>query len=168
MSDGQDGRYRKPPEAHQFKPGKSGNPRGRPKGTRNLKTDLTRLLKRRISVREDGETRHISRQEAILLSLYSKAISGDVRATMSILTMLMKLEPTMTSEPAQDEVSPRDEEIIEDYLRREAAIRDQNNRPSAGSEQNDGSQTHDKTAEDCRNGETARSRRTFGGIDDEG
>jgi hypothetical protein len=128
MSDSQDGSHRDPPRSHRFKPGQSGNPprshrfkpgqtgnpRGRPRGTRNLWTDLTQLLKKRIPVREDGETRHISRQEAILLSLYSKAVRGDVRAIMSILTMLMKLEPATASKPNQDEVSQRDQEIIED------------------------------------------------------
>ena len=122
MSDDQDGSHRDRPRSHRFKPGQSGNPRGRPRGTRNLWTDLTQLLKKRIPVREDGETRHISRQEAILLSLYSKAVRGDVRAIMSILTMLMKLEPATASKPDQDDVSQRDQEIIEDYLRRKAAI----------------------------------------------
>ena len=44
--------YGKPPKAGRFKPGQSGNPRGRPKGTLNLKTDLQQELAERISVRE--------------------------------------------------------------------------------------------------------------------
>ena len=122
MSDDPNGDHRQPPKSHRFQPGKSGNPRGRPKGTRNLKTDLTRLLIKRIPVREDGETRQVSRQEAVLLRLYSKAVQGDVRAIMSLLTMLMKLEP-LTLEPAQaqDEVTLEDEQIIEDWLRGHAA-----------------------------------------------
>ena len=36
--------YKKPPKRTQFKPGQSGNPRGRPKGTKNLKTDLAEAL----------------------------------------------------------------------------------------------------------------------------
>jgi hypothetical protein len=140
MSDDQDGSHRDPPRSRQFKPsqsgnpprsrrfkpGQSGNPRGRPRGTRNVWTDLTQLLNKRIAIREDGETRHISRQEAILLSLYSKAVRGDVRAIMSILTMLMKLEPATASKPDQDEVSQTDQEIIDDYWRRKAAIQAQN------------------------------------------
>jgi hypothetical protein len=121
MSDDPDGDHRQPPKSHRFQPGRSGNPRGRPKGTRNLATDLTRLLTKRIPVREDGETRHVSRQEAVLLRLYSKGVQGDVRAIMSLFTMLMKLEPLMP-EPtqAQDEVTVQDEQIIEDYLRSHA------------------------------------------------
>lgn len=165
MSDGQDGSHRdpprsrrfkpghsgNPPRSHRFKPGQTGNPRGRPRGTRNLWTDLTQLLKKRIPVREDGETRHISRQEAILLSLYSKAVRGDVRAIMSILTMLMKLEPATASKPDQDEVSQRDQEIIEDYLRRKAAIQAQNKESStiSGAVQDDVSQK--EIVEDCHN-----------------
>ena len=68
--------YKSPPKTGQFKPGKSGNPRGRPKGTRNLKTDLDKILRKRIRIRENGETREISRQEAILLSLFNKAMQG--------------------------------------------------------------------------------------------
>jgi hypothetical protein len=36
--------HAKPPKHTRFQPGQSGNPRGRPKGTKNLKTDLIEEL----------------------------------------------------------------------------------------------------------------------------
>lgn len=122
MSDEKTIGYKKPPKSHRFTPGRSGNPAGRPKGVRNLKTDLNALLKKRIAVREDGETRNISRQEAILLSLFSKAIKGDVKATTAIIGMCMKFDPPGDEirEPPRN-ITPSDETIIEDYLKRQAA-----------------------------------------------
>ena len=86
VSDESNHGYKRPPKTGQFRPGQSGNPRGRPKGTRNLKTDLDKMLRKRIRIRENGETREISRQEAILLSLFNKAMQGgDVRAANTIV-----------------------------------------------------------------------------------
>ena len=110
--------YKRPPKVHQFKPGKSGNPRGRPKGTRNLGTDLTDILGRRVSIREDGKERRISRQEALLLSLYNKALHGDVRAATAIINMLSKLAPSSAEPPGPASLSQNDERILADFLRR--------------------------------------------------
>jgi hypothetical protein len=115
------GGYKKPPESAQFISGQSGNPRGRPKGSRNLKTDLNDLMKKRIVVREDGETRNISRQEAMLLGLFSKAARGDVRAAATLVNMVMKLNPETEALHQSTDVSENDKRIIEDFLRRHGA-----------------------------------------------
>lgn len=120
MNDDEKTGYKQPPKANQFTAGKSGNPKGRPKGTRNLKTDLNALLRKRIVVREDGETRHVSRQEAMLLSLFSKAVRGDVKATSNLLAMVMKFDPPpiKNSEPETEAVSASDSTIIQHFLER--------------------------------------------------
>ena len=110
--------YKRPPKTHRFKPGESGNPRGRPKGTRNLGTDLKDILGRRVSIREDGKERRISRQEALLLSLYNKALRGDVRAAIAIINMLSKLAPSSAEPPEAPSLSENDERILADFLRR--------------------------------------------------
>jgi hypothetical protein len=118
MTEENDGGYKRPPKSARFKTGQSGNPRGRPKGSRNLKTDLNDLMKKRIAVREDGETRHISRQEAMLLGLFSKAARGDVRASTTLINMVMKLNPETDEHPRSTDVFENDNWIIEDFLRR--------------------------------------------------
>jgi hypothetical protein len=112
------GGYKRPPRGSRFKPGRSGNPKGRPKGARNLKTDLTALMKQRVAIREDGELRHVSRQEAMLLSLFEKAVRGDVKASAQIFAMLMKLDNqgAPPSEPAA--VTDNDRAIVEGFFRR--------------------------------------------------
>jgi hypothetical protein len=42
--------YRKPPEASQFKPGQSGNPNGRPRGSQNFETDLQQMLRAPVEI----------------------------------------------------------------------------------------------------------------------
>jgi hypothetical protein len=113
--------YKKPPKRSQFKPGQSGNPKGRKKGRRNLKTDLTSLLEKRIPIREDGEPRYVTRQEALLLSLFEKAVRGDVRASSQVIAMVIRAE---AQEPSQPEVAPvtdNDRAIVADFLRRHQA-----------------------------------------------
>ena len=119
MSDESNHGYKRPPKSGQFKAGQSGNPRGRPKGTRNLKTDLDKILRKRIRIRENGETREISRQEAVLLSLFTKAMQGgDVRAANTIVAMVLKLNPPAPADEAPEEITDSDRAIIEDYLNR--------------------------------------------------
>jgi hypothetical protein len=100
--------YGKPPKATQFKKGKSGNPRGRPKGSTNLATDLTAELGEHITVREDGRPRKVSKQRALIKSLMAKALQGDVRATAALLTLYARV---ITEPPNDDNQSVDTDEL---------------------------------------------------------
>ena len=116
------GGYGRPPKETRFKPGRSGNAKGRPKGGRSLKTDLASILQKRVSIREDGELRHVSRQEAMLLTLCAKALQGDTKASSQLLTMLTKTESQGTAPSRPDVVTDNDRAIVEDFLRRNSAL----------------------------------------------
>jgi Family of unknown function (DUF5681) len=120
MDDGKVG-YKRPPKATQFKPGKTGNARGRPKGSRKLDADLVEMLSQVMTVREGGKTRRISRQEAILRRLLSQALQGDEKAIKLILSMRTKVDATRQAADQQPEedTSDADQVLFDDYVRRQ-------------------------------------------------
>ena len=77
--------YRRPPQAHQFKPGQSGNLRGRPKGAKNEATILRELLNRKIDVRRGRRMRRITILEAILLQFVEDALKGNSKSAGFLL-----------------------------------------------------------------------------------
>src|SRR5271170_3024345 len=72
--------YGRPPKATQFAPGKSGNPRGRPKGSRTVGAILEDILGRKIGVTENGKTRRVPTLEVMLLRLANDAMRTDRHA----------------------------------------------------------------------------------------
>jgi hypothetical protein len=107
--------YRKPPETSRFKKGRSGNPRGRPKGSLNLATDLTAELGERITVREDGKSRRITKQRALIKSLLAKALQTDVRAA-SVLLALRARESGEVLDGQNQEVDDSELLVVERFL----------------------------------------------------
>ena len=93
--------YSKPPKAKQCKKGRSGNPKGRPKGSLNLATDLTAELSEQITVREDGRSRRVSKQRALIKSLLAKALQGDVRASAALLALYARVITEMPEDQNQ-------------------------------------------------------------------
>ena len=84
---GGDGRvgYCRPPLEHQFKPGRSGNPKGRPKHAESLRTIARRRFAQKIPMREGGKVHRVSTLEAGMARLVEKALQGDLRAMVQFL-----------------------------------------------------------------------------------
>ena len=113
--------YCKPPAAHQFKPGQSGNPTGRKKGVRNLKSDLADELSETIVVNEGGVAGAISKQRALIKRLAAKALSGDGQAMAQIIQLTLRLLPPETIADGVEEALPEsDQAILDRYLARAA------------------------------------------------
>ncbi|WP_375550750.1 type II restriction endonuclease [Rhodophyticola porphyridii] len=93
--------YGKPPKSGQFQKGKSGNPRGRPKGARGLKTDLKAELGERVTITENGRTRKLTKQQLMVKQLTAKAVKGDMRAISKLAEADRIMEKhLLTLEPA--------------------------------------------------------------------
>lgn len=79
--------YGKPPRASQFQKGKSGNPRGRPRGKKSV-IPYDSLLGQMVTIREDGRERRVTAAEAFLLQLTQKGLGGDSDAARALLTAI--------------------------------------------------------------------------------
>ncbi len=132
MSDDYEIGFGRPPKHTRFEKGRAGNPRGRSKGTKNLKTELEEELRERIIVREGGKAKKVSKQRAILKGQAAKAAQGDTKAAIFIGNLVLKLLDTGANEPLTEGASDDDLAILEAYARqlRPPAPDDD---PSAGS-----------------------------------
>ena len=108
--------YKRPPQHSRFKVGQSGNPRGRPKGSRNFATDVKRTLKAGVKVSKEGKAKRISTQEAALMRLRERALAGEVRA----LDRLLSLAQAFNNEDVvvQGPLSTDDAAAIENFAKR--------------------------------------------------
>ena len=110
--------YKKPPKDSRFKPGQSGNKKGRPKDCRNTYNMLTEVLDQKISIKENGRDLRISKKLAMIMQLVNKAVKGDVKAIYSLLPhMLMADAKEEDKNKILASISQDDREIITNYLR---------------------------------------------------
>ena len=79
--------YRRPPLHTRFKPGVSGNPLGRAKGSQNFKTLLDRILKEEIPLLDGDRSRKVTKAEAITRRLVIGALKGDSRSMFALFRL---------------------------------------------------------------------------------
>ncbi len=96
MSDDDKTGYGKPPKKHQFKPGQSGNPKGRPKKVSKsylyariseeaFRKAILSQLNEPITISENGENYSIPRIDAVIKTLTNKALQGHIPAIKELL-----------------------------------------------------------------------------------
>jgi hypothetical protein len=113
--------YKRPPKGSQFQRGKIGNPRGRPKGATNFKTDLSDEMRERITLRDkNGRSYKITKQRAFIKMLFSAALQNEKSATAALLTC-MKYFGAGNEEPSPEIVDLEDLDMIKDYVERTEA-----------------------------------------------
>src|SRR5947209_14467511 len=70
--------YGKPPKNSQFAKGKSGNPKGRPKGSQNIATVLASVMREKVQLDENGRRRTTTKGKAVVLRVTNAALTGNL------------------------------------------------------------------------------------------
>jgi hypothetical protein len=104
----------KPPMHSRWKPGQCGNPRGRPKGSLNFKTEVKRMLEAPIVVNENGKTTRVSTRKAALLRVREGALKGNHRFLSILLGYAVWVDGALATESPGD-ISNDDQAILDAY-----------------------------------------------------
>ena len=92
--------YRRPPKHTRFQPSTSGNPKGRPRASKNLSAVFETALNERVPVNDNGKRKKITMFEAIAKQAVRKAAGGDQRALRLVIDMWFRLHPDGKQEPS--------------------------------------------------------------------
>ena len=115
MSDDYEVGFKKPPKKTQFKKGQSGNPKGRPKGVKNLTTDLQEELESKIQITEDGKTFKVTKQRAMLKTMLAKAMKGDARSANVLINLAISIEQAKGQDTDPEQLAAEDAAILEAF-----------------------------------------------------
>jgi len=110
--------YRKPPVASRFRKGQSGNPRGRPKASKNTRTIWDEELRAPVIVTENGKRKKMPKNRAIARQTVNKAAAGDQKAISLVLAQTRLYEEAGESMVPALTLDGHDEIVLAELIRR--------------------------------------------------
>jgi len=112
--------YGKPPKNRQFKPGRSGNPGGRPRGSLNIATILQRELGEKVTIDEGRQKKTMTKLEVATRRIVERATCGELKPFQFLVAWLGHTEDAHTVQPnAPDPVlSKIDDKFMLNILKR--------------------------------------------------
>jgi hypothetical protein len=112
--------YGRPPVHTRVKPGQVLNPRGRPKGQRNVATVLRKALNERTKIREGNRTRSVTKLDAMILKMINDA-NGNPKVQANLIALMRAVglvEAPDTSPAQQAPLTVDDPALIADFVAR--------------------------------------------------
>jgi hypothetical protein len=112
--------FGRPPKHSQFKPGKSGNPRGRPKKRASLQDIVTAVLFEKMAVRMGERTQKIASVDVLIRTAVNRALKGDHRFLTSVIAIIrMSGLCEMDANASISDIDRSDDEaILANFLKR--------------------------------------------------
>lgn len=107
--------YSKPPENGMFKKGQSGNPKGRPKGARNFRSEIEDILNSPVTISDAGRKKSVRTLRAALMRLKEKALKGDQRALEQLLGYAQDVFVVSDARFHEQHLSRLESEILERF-----------------------------------------------------
>ena len=108
--------YGRPPKHSRWSKGESGNPRGRNKGSRGLKTDLDAELRETLTIQMNGKKVKGTTQRLMLRTLAARAASGDVRASRVLIDLVLQVFGAGDRGGKGEQLSAIDRALLEDIM----------------------------------------------------
>ena len=114
--------YKNPPMEHQFKKGKSGNPKGRPRKKKQSSSDpgldliasVHRELRKSVFVQENGKHREITKLDAFSAQLVAQSVNGKPSQQKMLLSLLTLHKHEETEQRTLEQLQSYDEDLLND------------------------------------------------------
>ena len=114
--------YKNPPKEYQFKKGKSGNPKGRPRKKQQPSSDpgldliasVHRELGKTISVQENGQHKEVTKLDAFSAQLVAQSVNGKPSQQKMLLGLLTHSKHETTEKQTLEQLQTYDEDLLND------------------------------------------------------
>ena len=109
--------YGRTPQQTRFQPGRSGNPKGRPKGSKNFSTLFAEELAQPVTLTEYGKRKRMPKRRALAKQVINKALSNDPKAAALVFDQIRRSEGSEKA-PAVVGLDPINPFLLENIIRR--------------------------------------------------
>lgn len=113
--------YGKPPKASQWQKGQSGNPGGRTKGAKGLRTILKEEVHAKQTIRVAGEEVTGSRLRLMILTLAMRAATGDGKSADRMIPLVIQYLGVEDPGTDRQQLTPHDQALLDEWMAEDEA-----------------------------------------------